>query len=618
MNRRSLLQSLPLSLLSAKLLRGASLESPPEAPPPEVHGGNGIAKSGVAREFSIVITKPEVEYAVEVGGTADPVNEEIVIQNLGAQAVENPRLTVNGLYDWYDVKSMLKEILRGDETDKGKALAIWTWVQDKRWQRDLDDPSVLNPVRGLNGYGYCICGHTASWMSALCRAAGLKTRVWELAGHTVMEAYFDGAWHMLDANAKTFYLDRDNRTIASIETLEHDPWLIERTIHPVLHSDPWFRGPDPALTEMFRDFLVTWRDNWINDGYESEFMKHYDMSMTLRPEERLVRWWKPVRGRFYGRDKNPEVPMKYANGQLIWEPDLGRVDVRNYLDLSPVSNIATRMQDGHNPAIHIARIQDGVFYNRPARFGIPIRSPYPVVGGHVWCAFVKEGSSRLDQIRMTFDGQDFLFDYGNRAGSRKAEVELDCSMIRHEPVYEGSVDFALRGNLNSKPPTQAGVEAFRVAADLQVAPLSLPALRLGKNIVRYWDNSPGSRRVRITHRWREITGHRPPGNGMVAVAPADDGEVATLEPTLKWTPPGPHGAPPADYQVMVSPERDCRWPVSPTLYQNVGSARPEWKVPATFLNRATTYYWKVRARNREGDIGPWSRAFAFTTSPKSK
>jgi hypothetical protein len=74
----------------------------------------------------------------------------------------------------------------------------------------------------------------------------------------------------------------------------------------------------------------------------------------------------------------------------------------------------------------------------------------------------------------------------------------------------------------------------------------------------------------------------------------------------------------ADYQVMVSLRPDCRWPLSPSLFRNVGSADCEWRVPPSFLNPATTYYWKVRARDSRGAIGPWGPVFSFTTSPSDK
>jgi len=92
--------------------------------------------------------------------------------------------------------------------------------------------------------------------------------------------------------------------------------------------------------------------------------------------------------------------------------------------------------------------------------------------------------------------------------------------------------------------------------------------------------------------------------------------VGGLTPTLRWLPAAhpDSSSEVVDYQVMVSLRPDCRWPLSPTLHQNVGSAQAEWTVPGSFLNAETAYYWKVRARDNQGNIGKWSRVFSFTTA----
>jgi hypothetical protein len=94
----------------------------------------------------------------------------------------------------------------------------------------------------------------------------------------------------------------------------------------------------------------------------------------------------------------------------------------------------------------------------------------------------------------------------------------------------------------------------------------------------------------------------------------------TLAPILRWSPAtnGDASAQVADYQVMVSLRPDCRWPLSTTLHQNVGSAKAEWKVPAGFLNAGGTYFWKVRSRDSRGEIGEWSRVFHFQTADNAK
>ena len=188
------------------------------------------------------LDKPEARYTVEVGGTIDPENVEIVIENVGETAVADPRMTVNGRYDWHDVDAIVREATEGCRTDEEKAMGIFNWVLYKRFQRSPRDASAIHPVRAMNGYGYGICGHTSAWMKCLLTAAGIKARVHELWGHTISEAYWDGAWHMLDANVKVFYPGRDNRTMASLAELERDGGLIGRNIHP---RDPWVRRPEP-------------------------------------------------------------------------------------------------------------------------------------------------------------------------------------------------------------------------------------------------------------------------------------------------------------------------------------------------------------------------------------
>jgi hypothetical protein len=555
----------------------------------------------------VIGDKADFEYVIEVDGTLDT-------------PVVNPRITVNGLYDWHDAKSMTDEITRGCSTDQEKALAIWWWVRYRTYQRAPNDESALHPVRALNGYGYGICGHIAAWMKCLWTAVGLKARVYELSGHTVSEVYYNNAWHMFDGNAKVFYLDRDNKTIASLSTLEHDKGLIERAIHPP-ELEPWFIGPDPPeRNKDFVRYIISYKDNYEEHDYDSEITKDYSMAMTLKPGEKLVRWWRPKLSKYESRDERAEVPQIYSNGQLVWEPDLNRIDVRPYLSTPIHGNITTRARDGRGMAIQVADLQDEL-NARPSFFSIPIESPYPIVGGRFSCTLVKEGSSKLDSASISFGPQGWhpgnLYEYRWSRGPQIVNLDFDSRILKQGATYKYSLGFALRGNAESYPPTQCGVEALRSETDLQVSPHSLPALSLGKNVVGFRHESPLPVRILVTHKWRETRDRRAPGTVNIAVTPEDRGEVETLAPVLKWNSIA-DGELATDYQVMVSLRPDCRWPISTTLHQNVGSAKTEWKIPESFLNPGTDYFWKVRARSTRGDIGEWGRIFSFKTSHDAK
>ncbi len=580
----------------------------------------GVAQGaeGEVKRFSQVIDSRQAEYVIEVGGTIDPQNVEITIENLGDQAVVDPRLTVNGLYDWFDLESMVAEITRGCATDEEKALAIWEWIHWKRFQRSPADHSALHPVRAMNGYGYGICGHSAAWLKALCTTAGLPARVQEIWGHTVNEVYYDGAWHFLDSNVKVFYLGADNHHLASLAELEQDGALIERTIHP---RDPWERpeqDPDGRNEEFVR-YIVSSRDNFVDDGYDREIARDYDMSYTLRPGEKLTRWWEPRLGKFEGRAERAEVPQRYANGQLVWEPDLKKVDLEPFVKI--VDNVTTRfhgMESG--PAIQVKELQDRDF-TRPSRFALPVASAYPIMGGNLICELRKDPGASVGVFfgEPGWENAD-LYSYRWGSGTERVELYLDQKLQGLEPCYGYEIGFMLSGSAGRKTPAQAGVESFRLVTDLQVSPHSLPALALGKNVIHYRDSSPSGAKVRITHQWVEHSGNHPPAAVAAAVSPSAGETVKSLAPVLEWQPAADAdaGDKAADYQVMVSARPDCRWPLAMSLYRNLGSESCRWQVAKSFLNPGTTYYWKVRARDTGGAVGPWSRVFSFTTDKNAK
>ncbi len=575
----------------------------------------GQSASGELREFSVVVENTSASFEIEVGGTMDPENVEITIENLGQAPVVDPRITVNGKFDWFDIHSMVNEMTADCTTDEEKALAIAEWIWWKRFQRSPLDESAGNPVRAMNGYGYGICGHCALWYMMLCKEAGLDARMQEIWGHTVGEVFYNGAWHFMDTNVKVYYLGRDNRTLASMAELEQDPWLIERTIHS---RDKWVRQKDsPSRNREFVRYITTTRDNYVQHDYDEFIKKEFDMSYTLRPGERLVRWWKPVLEKYESRHKSSLAPQRYANGQLIWEPALDKVDVLDYLEV--IENITTVQQDGGSPAIHVAEPHDRS-YTRAARFTVPVKSAYPIVGARFYCKLEKDGSSSHDMANISFGtpnwGTPDLYQWRWGKGVRELAFDLDQKLLEKAPVYEYKVGFSLKANGEADPVTQSGLSWFKLVTDLQVSPHSLPALSLGKNVIRFRDSGQGEKKVKIIFKWREKDDNHPPETISKALYPKLAEPVNTLSPTVKWSPaldrnPGDRVT---DYQVMVSLRPDCRWPLAMTLYRNVGSDKTEWKVPESFLNPGTTYYWKVRARDNRGAVGRWGKVFSFKTA----
>ena len=548
-----------------------------------------------------VVESSEASYGICVAGAREPVNETIVIENVGDTDIVNPVITVNGRYDWFSAARMAAEITRGCKTDEEKAFAIWKWVQDKRFQRSPTDRSSLHPVRYFNVYGYGICGHTAAAMKALGLASGVPSRVHEIWGHTVAEFFYNEAWHVLDGNGKVFYPKRDNRTPASVDEVGSDPYLSERS-------------PLARFTYAYQSK----EDNYIEHNYDDEIGRDYTMAITLRPGEKLVRHWRPTSGKYEGNTVRPEMPQAFANGELIFEPDLDAYDIAR----DSTFNVATRAQDGQGPAVHVAKKQDEIF-RKPSNWRVAVRSPYAVVGGRVDATVARGGNSERDgfSVSVTPDGPEAqrreVYAYRYYTGAREIGLYLDAIVSTQTRIgkYGYEVTFNFGANALADPPVQTGVDRLKITTDLQVSPHSLPALRLGDNTVVYRDETPGRTKVRITHIWTERADNTPPAAPDAPRSPADAERVRTLMPVLSWTPAvdADAGDRVADYHVQISLRRDCAWPVSPNLDVDLDSDRPEFAVPESWLNVDTTYYWRVRARDTRGDWGPYSRVWRFRT-----
>ena len=544
-------------------------------------------------EHTETIEAPESTYTIPVEGERAPANEAIVIENIGDTDIVDPRITANGLYDWFSVESMAAEITRGCATDEEKAFAIWKWVEGKRFQRSPTDRSSLHPVRYFNVYGYGICGHTAAALKALGLAAGVPSRVHEIWGHTVNEFFFDDAWHTLDGNGQVFYPKRDNRALASVEEVGDDPWISER-----------------STLARFTYAYQSKQDNYIEHSYDDQIEKNYTMAMVLRPGEKLIRYWNPVSGKYEGNQGRSEMPSTFANGQLVYAPDLQSYD----LSRDTTFNVVSFAADGQRPAVHVAENQDRIF-RKPSSWELRVQSPYAVVGGRVDAAVSRTGDGPHDTlaVAVTPDGPESrrreVYTYSYYTGPREIGLYLDPIVSTQTLV--GKYGYTLTFYFGAATGQQTGIDRLKITTDLQVSPHSLPALRPGENTVCYRDATPGPKRVRITHVWTDRAGPPPPVPPSAPVFPKEGDRVDTLAPTLAWQPSA--GSVDA-YHVRISYRPDCAWPVSPSLDVEISPDRPEFAVPESWLNPHTTYYWQVRARDAQGDWGPCSPVWRFATS----
>ena len=580
-------------------------------------------------------------YQVELGGTLDEFNtanypetygmstrleskfqpnEHLVIENTGRADIVNPRIVINGRRNWYSADDILAGILKPGMTDAEKAVAIWKhaaanevqchennrrvgpyYPEDRShpWRNTFKERG--NPVKAANCY-YCSgCQLSATNCVVLLRHAGLAARaVWMCPrnmyeNHCVAEAWYDGGWHLLDPECRSFYLESDNTTIASYETLHKNPALVART------HEGGFAGPDRDRThaKAYEDYYpppVMPVGRWVST-----------MAMTLRPGEKFIWRWDHT-GKFRC-GQNPRnrnyLPYRLANGKLIYRPDLSSPNFRK--GILSEDNIKTTFEDGKLAAVHPEIAGDEAFISY--RF----KTAYPIVGGVVGGKFHRKTKSDVCKIYISIGDSDWTEVWSaDETGELERYFAVD-DLMEVKPSaarYECYVKYEL---LAHRTITDAGLSGVYMELDVQMSGAGLPSLSVGSNEVVYRDETAAGKSIRVTHGWKESAATRPPLPPTGPLAPADGATVAIGgTKKLVWAVArDPEGEGVADYHVQLSAGQDMLHAVSPNFDRLTFSGEPEWDVPQGWFVKGRTYYWRVRARDKWGAWSGWSDVWTF-------
>jgi hypothetical protein len=542
------------------------------------------------------ITADSLTYSIRMGGTLDGLNTRdpiggssyeqafepnisVRMENIGDTDVVNPWIIVNGKRDWRSLDHILDGVLQDEMSDREKARAIWEFARTHRYHFTCADDEVKDTVKMLNVYGYTLCWDEAYTLSNLWQAAGLKVRRGYPHGHCTTEVWYEEAFHLLDSDEHLLYLLRDNETVAGETDLARDHDLVKRG-----HSDSILQEESVQSAEATASLFVP---TAYRVGGRPRIGNH-SMNVVLRPGEALVWGWQDL-GKYHGYWDRPK---RMCNGRMEYVPDLAK------------ANTWANRAEGWARGIGGLRPEEA---GGTASLEMTIACPYVVVGGKVDLAFDCEPAEGID-VSVSRDGDDWsVLPCSDTAGIEKS-LSLDTFFCPDGPAaYSYLVRICAVGGDRS---VMWVLKHLSITTDLQMAPLSLPALEVGDNSISYSSAAEG--RVEVTHVWEERGTDLPLDPPREPGFPVHEQEVIGTEFTFTW--PEVEGA--ANYHFQLGDREDMKYRLSP-VFEKLVSRTPalgsaEWRIPVTgLLNPNETYYWRVRARSGEGLWGAWSPTWSF-------
>jgi hypothetical protein len=498
-------------------------------------------------------------------------NRAVRLENVGETDVVNPWLS-NGRNSFRTLGEIVSSAVEPGMSDREKAFALWFQEVRHRYHWAGDNAELGDPVKVFNVYGHNTCGNDSICLAGLWHRAGLKVTPARVVGHCVSQAFFDGRWNLFDGDMHSMYLLRDNRTVACEQDLVRDHDLVKRS-----HTQG-ILNPDRRANDEWGASLYVFEGAPEGDR---NCASGTTMNMVLRPGEALTWRWGHVGPVKYHGGNKPRYPDLICNGLWEYRPDFSG-------DLWKKGAVAVEGVQAAGGELTAAAGKAGAVV-------WAVRSPYVLVGGRLEV----EGSGA--KFSLSWDGKSW----------QVAGPDLDRFFPPEGPArYE----YRLRCELGAG----ARLRRLGIVNDLQMAPLALPGMSVGENKFVYTDQSPGGRKVRITHRWVERSASRPPQAPPAPAFPPDGGEAEGTNLVFRWLPArDPDGDRIADYHFELSDRPDMRWPLSTNFYKLISNTPDRGKARYTLphgglLAPDRKYYWRVRARDEKGVWGPWSATWSFT------
>ena len=464
-----------------------------------------------ARSHTEVIKGSKAEFVIDVAGLTPPVNRSVEVVG----PAEDVRIEIGGGLDFSSMEALAASLITPGMTDEEKVKAGFYFAVNNfydRGSRGCDDP-----LEYVSLWGFSWCGNFGLFLNALWTAAGfpsvfLNPVIGLQGGHTISAVYYDSRWHMLDSRLRGYFLNRDNRTIASLVDLDRDDGLIRRGLdyHNRMLGHWSYHLVNYNYFNSASDWYGGYNAHFDNENLFNRDCPKWDPRLNLRSGEKLTlewcnkgKWWnrKDLSPRWLelhpneGLEAKTVPPVIYANGTLEFN-----VDPRRYKKQAQEFS-GIHSGGGASPVFRPAAIkQTGSVVYR-------VRVPYFIPSMRVLAeGFLKSENDSAAIDISTDEGKTWLCIWrAEDTGKLNVDVTTDQTqrVTWHSPhKYSYLVRLSLHA---SRSTGDAALGNIRILTDLFYRPMILPALKMGRNRVIYSDRSRGRHQRQVTFNWLEDT-----------------------------------------------------------------------------------------------------------------
>jgi len=415
--------------------------------------------------------------------------------------------------DATSIESLVASLTAGCTGDQDKMIALWAYLTRNdfyHWAEPREGPEpttelgvVIDPIAAVNVHGMLICYQVCHVLANLAEAAGIPARTRSVPGHQLMEAFYDGKWHLFDAtvDCQAYYVADDGKTVIGLDELGANG--------PKYLNDPKFPSRPFYQFDRFGGKFWPWesRKFCLEKFYNPQAAKAYNtfapciarghrIQLDLRRGETLIRRF-TNEGKWhctpelYARWKNdptqrwidqgPHDPRRpgvtYANGELIYAPDWSAE--ANYLD---------GVYDSRNVALTGGRA--ALAGAGAGHVTFRVQTPYLIAGNPgkldaagdssdgaiVEARFFRKDVSAANAIDISTDNGITWKRVWSDDGTGERAVRLD--LTNH---VEGRYGYLLKVSLGGDAGGDAWLAGLRMRHSLFLSPVPLPAVRAGAN-----------------------------------------------------------------------------------------------------------------------------------------